>query len=363
MSFIEVSDLRIRYGTQTALDGVSFRVEAGERLCLLGPSGCGKTTTLLTIAGFVVPDGGTVRIDGRDVLHEPPERRNIGVMFQNYALFPHLSIYDNVAFGLKMRKRPEAEIRNKVGQALDLVHLSHAAMKRPQMLSGGEQQRVAFARAIVIQPSLLLLDEPFSNLDARLRQEMRSELLALLQQLKIATVMVTHDQEEAMAIADRIAVMNQGRVAQVGTADEIYNAPASLFVARFVGESNVLSGRVEATGDIVAVQAEGAGRVLARSSGSVVAGQPVEIVLRPQNLSLTAPDAAPGPDTRLNSLVGRVQQVLFLGHRTEYRIECGGQTLLIWQDRPMEAPLQSGDPVAVTWRVQDTLVLPATPKP
>jgi ABC-type Fe3+/spermidine/putrescine transport system ATPase subunit len=329
----------------------------------LGPSGCGKTTTLLTIAGFVVPDSGTVRIDGRDVVHEPPERRNIGVMFQNYALFPHLSIYDNVAFGLKMRRRPEADIRTKVGHALDLVHLGHAAMKRPQMLSGGEQQRVAFARAIVIEPSLLLLDEPFSNLDARLRQEMRAELLTLLQQLKIATIMVTHDQEEAMAIADRIAVMRQGQVAQVGTADEIYNAPSDLFVARFVGESNVLQGRVESTGDRIAVHADGIGRLLGSAPSPVAPGQGVEIVLRPQNLSIAAPGDVKRDTGEWNHLSGRVEQVLFLGHRTEYRISSGSHNLLVWQDRPMETPLKSGDAVALTWRVADTLVLPASVRP
>src|SRR5262249_54153844 len=265
VSYLEIEDLRVRYGEHRALDGVSFAVEPGERLCLLGPSGCGKTTTLQVVAGFIVPDSGVGRIAGRGVLRQPPEQRNIGVMFQNYALFPHLSVQDNVAFGLRMRRRPAEEIRRRVGEALDLVRLGHAAAKQPRMLSGGEQQRIAFARAIVIQPSLLLLDEPFSNLDARLRQEMRSELLGLLQELKIATIMVTHDQEEAMAIADRIALMRAGRIEQLGNASEIYAAPRNLFVARFVGESNVLDGRVAPSdGRADAVDVPGIGRLRGR---------------------------------------------------------------------------------------------------
>ena len=247
MSYLTVEKLAHAYGSIKVLHDISFGVGQGERLCLLGPSGCGKTTTLQILAGFVQQADGTVRIDGEAIDRLPPEKRNVGIMFQNYALFPHMTVFDNVAYGLKMRHVPRDEIRQRVTEALQLVKLAHAAAKLPSQLSGGEQQRIAFARAIVIKPRLLLLDEPFSNLDARLRVEMRGELLSLLESLDIATLMVTHDQEEAMAIADRIAVMQGGRIEQIGSTHEIYEKPASLFVGRFIGESNTFPAKIAGT--------------------------------------------------------------------------------------------------------------------
>jgi len=361
VSYLEIQDLRVRYGEQTVLDGVSIAVEPGERLCLLGPSGCGKTTTLQVVAGFVVPDAGHVRIGGRNVLGDPPERRNIGVMFQSYALFPHLSVADNVGFGLRMRRRPAEEIRRRVGEALDLVRLGHAGAKQTRMLSGGEQQRVAFARAIVIEPSLLLLDEPFSNLDARLRQEMRSELLGLLQKLRIATIMVTHDQEEAMAIADRVAVMRAGRIEQVGSPAEIYARPSSLFVARFVGESIVLAGKVAALGgdggDVVDVP--GAGRLTGEGIAPLSVGEQVQVLLRPQHLQLRPVEGAPAALPGWNRLTAEIEQVLFLGHRTECYLRLGEHRFIVWQNTPLAPSLQAGARALIEWQAQDTLLLRA----
>lgn len=353
---LEVRDLVVRYGTVEALRGVSFSVQPGERLCLLGPSGCGKTTTLQTIAGFVRATSGDVLLEGHSTEGLAPERRNIGIVFQNYALFPHLSVFDNVAFGLRMRKVPRPEIKRRVADALELVHLAHAAAKRSSALSGGEQQRIAFARAAVIQPKLLLLDEPFSNLDARLRQELRGELLSLLDEVRIATVMVTHDQEEAMYVADRIAVMNRGVIEQLGSPGEIYNGPQTLFVGRFVGESNVFSGSVERTGS-------GDGRVHVSGVGSFagVAQQRLEsaaaarVLIRPEALRVADPARAAEPD--VNRFSGRVEQVIYLGHRTEYHLRVAAQKVVVWElaggARHVHSP---GDELAVEVAAAETFL-------
>ena len=307
MSGLEVRHLNVTYGSQTVLSDVSFEVSDGERLCLLGPSGCGKTTSLRVIAGFVKPDRGDVRIDGRDIAGSPPERRNIGILFQNYALFPHLTVFDNVAFGLRMRGLDEEEVRRKVVGALALVRLSSAGGKRPAQLSGGEQQRIAFARAVVIEPSLLLLDEPFSNLDARLRQELRNELVDLLRHLAVATVMVTHDQEEAMAIADRIAVINRGRIEQIGRPTEIYEEPQSAFVARFVGESNLFPGTARKSGSETAIDIPGLGLIVATRPAA--AEGPVQVMIRPEKIRVLAKTTGEtcGSHERLSGTLERVQ--------------------------------------------------------
>jgi ABC-type Fe3+/spermidine/putrescine transport system ATPase subunit len=356
MSYLIVEDLELRYGSHQALDRVSFAIAAGERLCLLGPSGCGKTTTLQIIAGFAVPDAGHVRVDRRDMAGIPPEKRNIGIMFQNYALFPHLTVFDNVAFGLRMRGVKRAELQRRVRAALELVRLPHVIAKHPRQLSGGEQQRIAFARAVVIQPSLLLLDEPFSNLDARLRLEMRSELLNLLQTLNIATVMVTHDQEEAMAIADRIAVMRAGRIEQVGSASDIYDSPASLFVAQFVGESNVFDATVAAcTANGVDVDTPGLGRLIAKPQRGLGVAQQVRVLIRPERIHLRA-DSDPVPEG-WNRFPAVVEQIVYLGHRTECRVQCGGHRFVLWDAMPPPAGLRPHSHVAIEWRHADTLLV------
>ncbi|HWZ73257.1 MAG TPA: ABC transporter ATP-binding protein, partial [Casimicrobiaceae bacterium] len=230
------------FGEVLAVDDFSLEVAEGELLVLLGPSGCGKTTTLRVIAGFTDASAGAVRIRERDVTHEPPYRRNIGVVFQNYALFPHLSVFENVAFGLRRRKASEAEIARRVERSLSLVKLDPLAQRLPRQLSGGQQQRVAVARALVIEPDVLLLDEPLSNLDAKLRHDVRQEMRRLQQLLKITTILVTHDQDEAMSMGDRLVVINSGRIQQIGTPQELYRTPRNPFVASFIGQANFIEG-------------------------------------------------------------------------------------------------------------------------
>jgi len=274
-----------------AVRDVSLTVEPGELVTLLGPSGCGKTTTLRVVAGFEQPDEGRVYVGEQDVTDLMVYRRSIGFVFQSYALFPHLTIFDNVAYGLRVRRLPAATIRARVGQVLELVGLPGYERRFPNQLSGGEQQRVAVARAVVVEPQLLLFDEPLSNLDAKLRVQMRAELSRLQRQLAITTVYVTHDQEEAMAISDRIAVMRQGVIAQVGTAEELYRTPRSAFVAQFIGRVNLVESRVlGATGGRVAVDLWGASLSVA-SDDAYAPGQRLFLVLRPGSLTLV-PESA-----------------------------------------------------------------------
>src|SRR5438105_14096005 len=273
-----------------AVDDVSLGVEPGELVTLLGPSGCGKTTTLRMVAGFERPDAGRIYIGGDDVTDLMVYRRSIGFVFQNYALFPHLTIFQNVAYGLRVRRLPKATIRARVGQVLELVGLPGYEPPVPNQLSGGEQQRVAVARAVVVEPALLLFDEPLSNLDATLRVQMRGELSRLQRQLAITTVYVTHDQEEAMAISDRIAVMRQGCIAQIGTAEELYRAPRSAFVAQFIGRVNLVESRVLGATDNRVVLALWGGSLSVPSVDAYAAGQRVALVLRPESLTL-APES------------------------------------------------------------------------
>ena len=286
MSTVAIDHLDKRYGATTVVDDVSLQIGAGEFVALLGPSGCGKTTTLRMIAGFIEPTGGTIHIGGQDVTRLPPYRRNTGLVFQSYALFPHMSVAENVAFGLEMRRVPKPEITRRVRKALGRVQLDRHLDRMPRELSGGQQQRVALARALVIAPQVLLLDEPLSNLDAKLRQEMRAEIRQLQQSLGLTAVFVTHDQEEAMAVADRLVVMNAGRIEQVGSPAAVFERPASRFVADFMGVTNFLARQGDrgageftlSTGERVAVQ-----------SRHVTAG-PAVLALRPERLHLATGD-------------------------------------------------------------------------
>ena len=308
-----------------AVDDVSIGVEPGELVTLLGPSGCGKTTTLRMVAGFERPDAGRIYIGGDDVTDLMVYRRSIGFVFQNYALFPHLTIFENVAYGLRVRRLPKATIRARVGQVLELVGLPGYERRFPNQLSGGEQQRVAVARAVVVEPALLLFDEPLSNLDATLRVQMRGELSRLQRQLAITTVYVTHDQEEAMAISDRIAVMRQGAVAQVGTAEELYRAPRSAFVAQFIGRVNLVESRVlGVTGGHVAVTLWGASLSVPAADGHA-AGQRLSLVLRPESLTLV-PESAKAAEGEV-IVPGIVRGRTFLGEKVEYAVEVGGALL------------------------------------
>jgi spermidine/putrescine transport system ATP-binding protein len=281
-----------RYDGKTILPGLDLRVAEGEFLTLLGPSGCGKTTALRLLAGFEAPDAGEVLLDGVCVNALPPNRRNVNTVFQSYALFPHLTVFDNVAFGPKMAKAPRAEIAGRVMDALAGVRLADLAGRKPHQLSGGQQQRVALARALVNRPRVLLLDESLSALDTRLRKEMQQELKALQSRLGLAFVFVTHDQEEALTLSDRVAVMRQGKIEQDGTPRDIYAQPASRFVAEFVGESNFLEGIVAALPEPgrAVVRAEGLDWVL-RCMQPCAVGDRVSVLLRPEDLRLYAPDA------------------------------------------------------------------------
>jgi iron(III) transport system ATP-binding protein len=330
-------------GEIVAVRNVDLEVRPGELLTLLGPSGCGKTTTLRMIAGFQEPSGGSIFIAGRDVTRVPANQRDIGFVFQNYALFPHLTIFGNVAYGLQVRQRPAAEIRRAVDEVLDLVGLAGFGERLPNELSGGQQQRVALARAIVIRPRVLLFDEPLSNLDAKLRVSMRGEIRQLQQTLRITTVYVTHDQEEAMAISDRIAVMEGGRIVQLDTAEALYRRPASAFVAGFIGRANLLRATVRSVADGRATLDVGGEMLVMRAEGVPAPGNPVSVVVRPESIAIDPSNAGP---------TAVVQTRTYLGDKIEYEVTFGGQTLTIVRFNP-------GDDEAILPGTTASLDIPA----
>jgi putative spermidine/putrescine transport system ATP-binding protein len=304
LPFIRVENLTKRYAGSAAVDDVSFVAERGELLTLLGPSGCGKTTLLRCVGGFITPDGGRIVLDGRDMAGVPPYRRQLGMVFQTYALFPHLSVAENVAFGLRVRGLERVDRERRVARALEMVRLGGFGERLPRQLSGGQQQRVALARALVYEPRVLLLDEPLSNLDARLRVEMRMEIRALQQQLGLTALYVTHDQEEALSISDRVMVLNRGHVEQLSSPWELYTRPRTRFVAGFVGTSNLLAACVER--DAVGIRVRGAaGFVLTLAPGGEAPVGDVWVVARPEAIELcpaTAPGAAHGQVAALTML-------------------------------------------------------------
>jgi spermidine/putrescine ABC transporter ATP-binding subunit len=323
------------YGAVRAVDALDLAVHDGEFLALLGPSGCGKTTTLNLVAGFVEPTAGRILVDGEDVTGRPPHLRGLGVVFQSYALFPHLSVRENVAFGLRERRIPRAEIERRVGDALGLVRLDRDGRQRPGQLSGGMQQRVALARALVYQPRVLLLDEPLAALDKKLREEMRDELRAIQRSVGITTIFVTHDQAEALGLADRIAVMNRGRIEQLGEPREVYERPATRFVADFIGASTVLRGRTVAA-DRVAI---GAATLRVVGDRPWPAGATVELAIRPERVVLAA-----GPGD--NVLDARVEGLVYQGAQTEVTARLAdGQRVLAFVPEPVQVPLAIGETV------------------
>ncbi|TPG53755.1 ABC transporter ATP-binding protein [Roseomonas nepalensis] len=324
-----------RYGPITAVQGVSIEVARGEFLGLLGPSGCGKTTTLQMIAGFETPSEGRIVLDGQDLADTPPARRGIGLVFQSYALFPHMTAAENVAFGLEMRRVPRAERARRVAEALDLVHLSHLADRFPRNMSGGQQQRVALARALVIEPQLLLLDEPLSNLDAKLREEMQVELRELQRRVGVTTILVTHDQQEAMALCDRVAVMQAGRVMQVDEPWRAYEVPADGFVADFLGRSNRLPARA-ANG-----MAEAAGRRFALPPELAGARGEVMLTIRPERLRIEPEDAG--------ALPGRVHSRVFLGASWLYRVDTALGPMMVTAQNTGAPPVEEGARVSLAW--------------
>jgi ABC-type Fe3+/spermidine/putrescine transport system ATPase subunit len=349
---LRIVSLSKHFGSTVAVDDVSLEVEQGEFLSLLGPSGCGKTTTLRMIAGFETPTSGQILLDDRDVSRLPPQRRGFGMVFQNYALFPHLNVFENVAFGLKAKKIPAGTLNERVAQALARVDLTGYERRAVQALSGGQQQRVALARALAPEPPLLLLDEPLSNLDAALRERTRDELRTLLKRVGITSIFVTHDQEEAFALSDRIAILREGRLQQVGTPEDLYRSPANPFVASFVGRANFLEGRVvgREDGDGFVEIAEGA-RWRVRLNG--VAGERVRVMVRPESLRL-----APGSSrSSADGLRGRVLDRRFAGASTVYRVRVEGIPELFVAIPGTPASL--GDDVVVT--AEETAQLHAFP--
>ncbi|HEX7969093.1 MAG TPA: ABC transporter ATP-binding protein [Stellaceae bacterium] len=316
MAVVELEHLTKRFGAQTAVDDVSLRVEHGLFACLLGPSGCGKTTALRLVAGFLAPDGGAIRVGDRVLSSAagvvPPERRNMSMIFQSYALWPHMSIAENVAYGLRLRRLPRAEIEGRVKSILAVTRLSALADRHPADISGGQQQRVALARALVVEPEILLLDEPLSNLDANLREEMRFEIRRLHDAYRYTTLYVTHDQAEAMTTADLIVVMNQGRIEQIGSPEEVYQRPRSEFVARFLGGTNILRGR--RVGDRLV---DCGGIVLRCGEGEHGRGEEAVVSIRLHDVELL-PDAA--TEERTNEAAATVARRVYLGAQRDYLV-------------------------------------------
>lgn len=326
--FLVIDHVSKSFGAQRAVDAVSMAVRQEEAFSLLGPSGCGKTTLLRMIAGFERPDSGRILVAGQDITALPPEQRPVNTVFQNYALFPHMSVWENVAFGLRMSRRPREEIRSGVDRMLDLVRLSEHARKRPAQLSGGQRQRVAIARALVNRPQVLLLDEPLAALDLKLRQHMLMELNTIHEQVGTTFIYVTHDQGEAMSLSDRIAVMNAGKVEQVDSPANLYESPRSSFVAAFIGDANFFTGvAVEFQHEgYVRVMIDGLGSPLVQSNGVAASNQPLRLMVRPEKISLTL--ARPSSGERVNAFRGVVEDIAYFGSHTRYRIRSGEHSIL-----------------------------------
>ncbi|HSB80433.1 MAG TPA: ABC transporter ATP-binding protein [Candidatus Methylomirabilis sp.] len=342
---LSLDGLTKRYGALTAVDNVSAAIHRGELVSFVGPSGCGKTTLLRLIGGFLRPDAGSIVLDGENITALPPNRRPTAMVFQNYALFPHLTVAQNIGYALAIRKRPRAEIARRVEELLVLVQLQGINDRRPVELSGGQQQRVALARALSLQPKVLLLDEPLSNLDANLRVQMRAEITRLQRDLQQTVVFVTHDQEEAMSISDRIMVMNQGRILQTGTPTEIYERPATEFVARFVGVVNFLDGSLRAGASGSTTVATRLGPLAIRSAnGRFGPGDRVFLVVRPEAVRLGPYEETVGP----NRLPGTIESAVYTGSLVRYTVNVGGTRLAVDLSDPRHTPaFVAGDRVTV----------------
>ncbi|MCW6056685.1 ABC transporter ATP-binding protein [Pseudomonas fragariae (ex Marin et al. 2024)] len=327
MAFLQLEGLSKRYGSIDAVVATNLAVDKGEFVSLLGPSGCGKTTTLQMIAGFVEVSDGRIVLDGRDITHAKPSSRGLGVVFQSYALFPHMTVADNVAFGLRMRKVPAAELHPRVKRVLELVRLGQHAERYPRELSGGQRQRVALARALVIEPPVLLLDEPLSNLDANLREEMQFEIRRIQNEVGITTLMVTHDQAEALSISDRVVVMQAGRITQIDEPYKLYEHPRTRFISGFVGKANMLQGDLDSSGIPQIRQVPGDGSLT--------------LSLRPEKIDLVTPACG--------RLSGRIVTRYFLGSQWLYRIQTGIGEVTVVRRNDGQAPLEQGAAVDMDW--------------
>jgi len=359
LSSIGIANVSRSFASVVAVADISLDIKAGEFFTLLGPSGCGKTTLLRMIAGFCALDAGQISIGGRRIDALPPHRRNIGMVFQNYALFPHMSVARNVAYPLAMRRMPKAEIATRVAEVLDMVELGGLAERLPKQLSGGQQQRVALARATVFQPRLLLLDEPFGALDRKLREQMQIEVRRLQRRLGLTTLFITHDQEEALVMSDRIAVMDKGRVLQVGPPSEIYEAPANPFVADFVGESNIFAGVVETSGGSalrVRLEQGPVIEVAGRADLAVRPGERVRVMVRPERFV----DLATEPNSRyVNRIDGRVTDSAYIGVSDKYRVVTaeGIGVLMRLSSGPSSRRYSAGEAIAAGFHAADARLI------
>jgi spermidine/putrescine ABC transporter ATP-binding subunit len=355
-------NLQKSFGDVAAVDGVDLEVRQGEFITLLGPSGSGKTTTLRMVAGFTRQSGGSIEIDGVDMSHIPPHRRDVGMIFQNYALFPHMTAAENIAFPLEMRQADRSEIKRRVAEALALVKLDGFGRRYPRQLSGGQQQRIALARAVVFHPRLLLMDEPLGALDKKLREVLQLEIMHISRQLGATVIYVTHDQEEALMMSDRIAIFSKGRIEQLGRGDDLYDRPISLFVADFIGESNILRGRFERDGDGAWLAREGTRwRVGAAQAerAAIAGGSKAALVVRPERLRIVAADEAGAAATGANTVQATVRDALYLGSIRKYELTLqDGQTATARrQVGDGEREWQPGEQVGLVWAVDDAVVV------
>ncbi len=355
MAYLELENLTKHYGPVRALDGVDLEVERGEFLTLLGPSGSGKTTLLMIVAGFVLPDRGRVSLDGIDLTRVPPYSRGLGMVFQHYALFPHMSVFANVAFALRMRKTPAAEVRRAVGDALAMVHLEGMEDRLPSQLSGGQQQRVSLARALVYRPRMLLMDEPLGALDKKLRERMQIELKQIQQQVGITVLSVTHDQEEALTLSDRVAVMNHGRLEQIGSADQLYEAPESRFVADFIGETNFLDVRADSVeGGWMTVSSPSMAGFRVPTRPGVAARGEVQLSIRPEKIVFVDEDSE-----MACSASGVVEEIVYMGDTSRFYVRLGaGEQLVVKQHNRHGVRLPArGDQVVIGWSPENCVAL------
>jgi spermidine/putrescine transport system ATP-binding protein len=347
-----------RFGDVVAVDDLTLEIQRGDFFSLLGPSGCGKTTTLRMIGGFEDPTQGSIYLRGLDVTGQPPYRRNVNTVFQSYALFPHLDVYENVAFGLRRRSVGKRDVGQAVGEYLQLVDLAGFERRRPSQLSGGQQQRVALARALINWPDVLLLDEPLGALDLKLRKQMQLELKRIQHEVGITFLYVTHDQEEAMTMSDRLAVMRHGRIEQIGAPEDVYERPTTEFVAAFLGASNLLDGEVvERNGDFGRVRVEGGDTVTVPAERLRPGARAVKLGVRPEKIRLEPAEGDPRPGW--NCVSGTVQMAAFVGVSHQYTVEGpGGRTLTVYaQNLESEATPRPGDPVRLVWKPQHTFVV------
>ena len=350
MSFVRLENVTKRFDGFTAVDDLSIAIEKGEFVSLLGPSGCGKTTTLQMIAGLQEPTAGRIHLDGEDITHKKPNQRGLGIVFQSYALFPHMTVEENVSFGLEMRRVDRGEREQRVRRSLEQVQLDSLAKRYPKDLSGGQRQRVALARALVIQPPVLLLDEPLSNLDAKLREDMQLELRVLQQQLGVTTILVTHDQAEALSMSDRIVVMNEGRAVQIDAPLTMYERPETAFVSNFVGKTNLLQGVVTTVEEDGATVRVGEQRLSGEGRG-LIEGAAVTVSLRPEKLRLSA-------QAEDQSISGQVSAGIFLGNHWLYQIDSALGRLLVSEANRGTPPFVRGDPVHIHWVREGVRLMP-----